>query len=80
MMKNNNTIGQLTKKVLLNYKGTVITFTFIIIGISIVLSITSNYVTGLKDANGNTSVLIDAPSIFMFVLGILSTGNSLIMY
>lgn len=78
-MKTNNTISHLTKKVLLNYKSTVISFTCIIIGISIALSIASNYWVE-ADVNGITSVLIDAPRIYMFVLGILSTGISLIMY
>lgn len=78
-MKTNNTISYLTKKVLLNYKGTVIWFTCIIIGISIAFSIVSNYWVEVG-VNGITSILTDAPRIFMFVLGILSTGISLIMY
>ncbi len=73
-MKTNNTISHLTKKVLLNYKGTAIWFICIIIGISIALSIASNYwievrVNGVNSVNG-----------IMFVLGILSTGISFIMY
>jgi hypothetical protein len=80
-MKTNNTISCLTKKVLLNYKGTVIWFTCIIIGISIALSIASNHWYWIDGAvNGTTSILIDAPRTFMFILGILSTGISFILY